>query len=161
MATLPESGPDRDRLARYALIAQLLDQAFRVPGTRWRFGLDAIVGLVPGAGDVLTSLVGAYGIWIARELGAPTAVQTRMLLNLTIDALVGAIPILGDLFDVAFKAHVRNRVLLEEWLARPGRTRRSSALGMAAILLALLVMAAGGIWIAVIAVRWLYGALTT
>src|SRR5215475_10361792 len=97
-------------LARYTLIADLFDQAFRVPGTSWRFGIDAIIGLIPGEGDLLGSLVGLYGIFVARRLGAPASIQIRMLLNLGVDAIVGAIPLLGDVFDFAFKAHVRNRV---------------------------------------------------
>lgn len=145
-------------LTRYTVLAQLFDQAFRVPGTNWRFGLDAIIGLVPGAGDLIGALVGAYGIIVARQLGAPAAVQTRMLLNLAIDALVGAIPFLGDLFDFAFKAHVRNRVLLERWLVRPHHTQRSSAVSLLAILVGLIAVIAGTIWLAVLALQWLYSA---
>ena len=107
-------------LARYNVIANLLDQAFRVPGTKLRFGLDPILGLIPGAGDLATALLGAYGVIVARQLGAPKHVQGRMLLNLGIDALAGSVPVIGDLFDFGFKAHVRNRVLLEKWLAKDG-----------------------------------------
>jgi len=105
-------------LERYTIIANLLDQAWRVPGTKLRFGLDPILGLLPGAGDLITALLGAYGVVVARQLGAPKHVQGRMLLNLGIDALAGSVPVLGDLFDFGFKAHVRNRVLLEKWLAK-------------------------------------------
>lgn len=145
-------------LARYTLIADLFDQAFRVPGTSWRFGLDALIGLIPGAGDLVGSLVGLYGIIVARQLGAPASIQTRMLFNLGIDALVGAIPLLGDLFDFAFKAHVRNRVLLERWLLQPHRTQRSSGLSLLAIVLALIVILGGAIWITVLALHWLFSA---
>lgn len=147
---------DDKPLARYTLIADLFDQAFRVPGTTWRFGIDAIIGLIPGAGDLLGSLVGLYGIIVARQLGAPASIQMRMLLNLGVDALVGAIPLLGDLFDFAFKAHVRNRVLLEKWLLQPHRTQRSSALSLFAILLGLIVILGGAIWITVLALHWLF-----
>jgi hypothetical protein len=105
-------------LERYTILANLLDQAWRVPGTKLRFGLDPILGLVPGAGDLITALLGVYGVLVARQLGAPKHVQGRMLLNLGIDALAGSVPVLGDLFDFGFKAHVRNRVLLEKWLAQ-------------------------------------------
>lgn len=158
---MPRPSGDRSRgaqgLSRYTLIAHLLDQAFRVPGTRWRFGLDALLGLVPGVGDVITALIGAYGVWIARQLGAPASVQGRMLLNLAIDAVVGAIPLLGDLFDFAFKAHVRNRVLLEKWLARPAAVRRSSFAALLAVLLGLLLIAVAAIWLAILGLQWLYG----
>ena len=142
------------RLENLALISRLLDQAFRVPGTRWRFGVEALVGLLPGLGDVLGSLVGAYGVWLSRQLGAPASIQARMLLNLGIDALVGAIPLAGDLFDFAFKAHARNYTLLSSWLAAPHETRRSSNAFLAAIILGLLVIMSATISIGVASVRW-------
>jgi Domain of unknown function (DUF4112) len=107
-------------LQRYTVIANLLDQAFRIPGTNFRFGIDPLLGLVPGAGDLATALLGLYGVLVARQLGAPRVIQGRMLLNLGIDALAGTVPVIGDLFDFGFKAHVRNRVLLEKWLLRNG-----------------------------------------
>jgi hypothetical protein len=150
---------DEAALLRYTLLVQLFDQAFRVPGTSWRFGMDAILGLIPGAGDLSGALVGGYGILVARRLGAPASVQLRMVANLALDALVGAIPLLGDLFDFAFKAHVRNRVLLEKWLAHPLETRRSSAVSLLAVLLALLAVMAGAIWVATRVLLWLYEAV--
>jgi hypothetical protein len=146
-ADMPEA------VRRYAALAWLFDQAFRVPGTSWRFGVDGIIGLVPGAGDIVAGLVGTYGIFVARQLGAPLSVQARMLLNLSIDTLVGAIPLLGDLFDFAFKAHLRNRVLLEEWVSRPHRVHRTSILWLVAFVLVILLIVIGAVWIAVITVR--------
>jgi len=151
--------PDAAALTRYTLLTQLFDQAFRVPGTSWRFGLDAILGLIPGAGDLVGALVGAYGILVGRQLGAPSAVQGRMLLNLAIDAIVGAVPLLGDLFDFAFKAHVRNRVLLERWLAQPRATHRTSVASLLAIFLGLLAVIAATVWLAVMGLHWLYSNL--
>jgi hypothetical protein len=147
-------------LTRYTLLTNLFDQAFRVPGTRWRFGLDAIIGLVPGAGDLVGALVGAYGILVARKLGASTAVQGRMLLNLAVDTLIGAIPFLGDLFDFAFKAHVRNRVLLERWRARPHATHRASMVSLWAIFIGLLAVLIGAVWAAVWGLGLLYSAMS-
>lgn len=103
-------------LQRYSVIARLLDAQFRVPFTRWRFGLDGILGLVPGAGDIATAIVGAYGLVVAYKLGAPASIHARMVLNLLVDAGVGSIPIAGDLFDFAFKANIRNERLLMKWL---------------------------------------------
>jgi hypothetical protein len=103
-------------LQRYSVIAKLLDAQFRVPLTRWRFGLDGVLGLLPGAGDIATALVGAYGLVVAYQLGAPPSIHVRMALNLLIDAGVGSIPIAGDLFDFAFKANIRNQRLLMSWL---------------------------------------------
>jgi hypothetical protein len=115
----PDSHRNR-RLERYLLTANVLDQMFRVPGTKWRFGIDAILGLLPGAGDLATAVVGAYGIVVAQQLGAPRSIQTRMLVNLLIDAGIGTIPLLGDIFDFGFKANVRNARLLTDWLTRRG-----------------------------------------
>ena len=151
------SGPDNDeRLQRYLLVANVLDQLFRVPGTRWRFGLDAIFGLVPGVGDIATGLIGAYGLVIAQQLGAPASIQLRMLVNLLIDAGVGAIPILGDLFDFAFKANVRNARLLTGWLGRPHETRRSSVLVLLAMLIVLIATVCAVVWLVFAAVRGLF-----
>lgn len=150
------SGNSPKGLEHYTRLTNLFDQAFRVPGTNWRFGLDALVGLLPGAGDLVGALVGGYGIVVARQLGAPLAVQGRMLVNLAIDGLVGAIPLLGDIFDLAFKAHVRNRLLLEQWLARPRAARRSSMVSLVAILLALLAVVVGTVWLAILGLRWIY-----
>jgi hypothetical protein len=111
-------------LRRYAVIAKLLDAQFRVPLTRWRFGLDGVLGLVPGAGDIATAVVGAYGLVVAYQLGAPASIHVRMLLNLLVDAGVGSIPIAGDLFDFAFKANIRNEQLLLKWLEQRARERR-------------------------------------
>lgn len=94
-------------------LAEWLDTRFEIPGTKIRFGFDSIIGLIPGIGDLATTILGAYIVIRARELGAPPLMQARMVLNLAIDALVGAIPLFGDIFDLAFKSHVRNvRMLL-------------------------------------------------
>lgn len=107
-----------------------------------------MVGLVPGAGDLVLGSVGLYALYVAHRLHAPPAVLARMLANLGIDTLVGAVPLAGDLFDAGWKANTRNRRLLEGWLAEPGRvTRRSTALFVAAALL-LLAAVGGSLWLA-------------
>src|SRR5918995_6683057 len=88
-------------------IAKLMDSQFSVPGTKFRFGLDGIIGLIPGAGDISTFAVSAYLLTIMARNGASGFVLARMVLNVLIDALFGMIPILGDLFDIAFKANMR------------------------------------------------------
>jgi hypothetical protein len=101
------------RLDRFAF---LLDEAFRVPGTRWRVGLDGIVGIVPGIGDGVTALVALYPLIEAWRHGAPPALLAKMLANLGIDTAVGAVPILGDIFDARFKTNRRNVELLRQHL---------------------------------------------
>jgi hypothetical protein len=91
-----------------------LDSVFRVPGTGIRFGWDPIVGLVPWAGDVVTALYAMGIVVTGMQLGIPRIVQARMLVNVAIDALAGAVPLVGDMFDVAWKANIRNMRLLDE-----------------------------------------------
>jgi Domain of unknown function (DUF4112) len=93
-------------------LAYWLDDRFRVPGTRFRVGLDGLVGLIPGIGDVTTNTVTAYIVYRAWRLGVPAPILTRMLANLGIDFVVGLVPVLGDLFDIGFKANRRNARLL-------------------------------------------------
>ena len=99
-------------------LAQLLDSQFSVGGIK--FGLDAIVGLIPGIGDAATTLAGLYPVWVAQRHGLGRLVKGKMLLNLLIDFLVGAVPVLGDVFDVGFKANLKNVKLLEKALAKRG-----------------------------------------
>ena len=105
---------DLARLDRMERTARLMDSAFRIPGTRIRVGLDSIVGLVPGIGDTLALAPGAWIIGSAWSMGAPGHVLGRMAVNSGIDWIVGSIPLLGDLFDVGFKANLRNVALLRE-----------------------------------------------
>ena len=104
-------------LRRLDRFAHLLDEAFAIPGTRWRVGLDGLVGFVPAIGDGVTALCALYPILEAYRLGAPAGVIGRMLANLGIDTTVGAVPILGDLFDLRFKANRRNVELLRRHLS--------------------------------------------
>lgn len=100
-----------------------MDTRFVIPGTRLRFGFDSIIGLIPGVGDLITTMLGAYIVLRAKELGAPKLLLGRMILNLGIDSLVGAVPLFGDIFDFAFKSHLRNVRLLLQWLERRDQTR--------------------------------------
>ena len=110
-----DHGREVERLDR---LARLLDARYGIPGTRFSFGLDAIVGLIPGIGDALTLAPQAYLVWRARQLGAPNSLIAKMAVNTGIDTVVGAVPLLGDLFDVAFKANLRNVKLLRDHLER-------------------------------------------
>jgi len=101
------------RLEGFRRIAQLLDSAVRVPGTTYRVGLDPILGLVPGLGDLVSPLFSIGILWQAYDLGVPRVVQLRMLFNVAIDVVLGAVPVIGDLFDFAWKANVKNLALLE------------------------------------------------
>jgi Domain of unknown function (DUF4112) len=101
---------------RLEAMEMLLERAFTVPGTNYRVGLDAIVGLVPVVGDLVTTAMGAWLVWEARNLGMPKFHLLRMAGNVGVDTLVGAIPLVGDLFDFVFRSNTRNLKILKRWL---------------------------------------------
>jgi hypothetical protein len=101
------------RLELLRQVAIALDSAVAVPGTSFRFGLDPILGLIPGIGDLVSPLFAIGIIWQARDLRIPRVVQMRMILNVAIDAITGIVPLVGDLFDFAWKANTKNLALLE------------------------------------------------
>ena len=109
-------GSRAQRFARIDALGTLLDVAFVVPGTRIRFGIDALVGLVPGIGDIITTALSLYIVSEAYSLGAPRHVIARMLANVALDGAIGAVPLLGDAFDVVWRANRRNIALLRDWL---------------------------------------------
>ena len=111
----------RERVARLESIAALLDTAFLVPGTNIRFGLDGLIGLVPGIGDTLTTAMSCWLIYEAHQLGAPRQLITRMIGNVALDGFVGSVPLIGDAFDVMWRSNRRNMKLLREWLERNER----------------------------------------
>jgi Domain of unknown function (DUF4112) len=113
----------RERIARIDTLATLLDTALVLPGTNVRFGLDALLGLIPGIGDVITTAMALYIVHEARQLGAPGHVIARMLANVALDGMIGAVPVLGDAFDVMWRSNRRNMRLLQEWLAREQGSR--------------------------------------
>ena len=113
----PWSPQDEARLKRVRVLSRLLDEQFRIPGTTQRIGLDGLLGLIPGVGDAAGALLSAYILYEAIRLGTPTSVLLRMVANIGIDTVVGAIPVAGDIFDIAWKANKKNAALLHTYLA--------------------------------------------
>ena len=144
-----------DPFERLRTLARVQDELFRIPGTRIRFGLDALIGLIPGAGDVFTSGVSVYVLLEATRMGASPSVIARMAGNILLDLLFGAIPLLGDVFDVGWKANVRNVRLLERFAVDPHGVRRGSRVMLVVSLLVIFGVLAGIAWIAVWIVRTL------
>jgi len=139
--------------ARLTALARALDSAVRIPGTNVRFGLDAVIGLVPGVGDLAGAALAGYIVLAATREGASAALLARMLLNIAIDTVLGSVPVLGDLFDVAWRANLRNVALLERHVADPAGTRAASRGVVLAVLLGLVLLLAAGLVAAWLALR--------
>ncbi len=115
-----ELAKKQQSVARLDALATLMDAAFVIPGTNTRMGLAGIVGLIPGIGDLIGGAISSYIVWEARQLGVPRWLIARMMLNVLIETGVGAVPILGDMFDILFRANLKNVALLKQYLARQG-----------------------------------------
>jgi hypothetical protein len=110
------SGDAAARLARLRRVAWLIDGAFTLPGTRFRFGLNSVIGLLPVGGDAVLGLISLYIIYEAAQLGVPRAKLVRMAANVGVEVVGGSVPILGDLFDMALKANLRNLRIIDDHL---------------------------------------------
>jgi len=155
-ATSPDGSDTQTQLAGVRRASTLLDSAVTIPRTRIRIGLDPILGVIPGVGDIVPTAASAYIVAQAAALGVPRATLARMCLNLAVDAVVGSIPLVGDAFDVVWRANDRNVRLLESRLADPTgeqRDRRAVAVVGAAVFLSVLAIGVAGI----AAAWWLLG----
>jgi hypothetical protein len=108
-------------IKRLERLAKMMDSAWRIPFTKWRFGLDSVFGIVPGAGDSVNLLLSVYTLHLARKLGAPNSLLLKMAANAGIDFGLGSVPVLGDIFDMYFKSNTRNLKLLTDYLASSNR----------------------------------------
>jgi hypothetical protein len=143
---------DLDQLARW------MDSVFRIPGLGLRFGLDVILGLIPGAGDIATSLVSIYIFTAANRIGVPRITLVRMALNIIIDLVVGAVPFVGDAFDVYWKSNQRNVELLRRHVeANPTAARKlrtADRLFVVALAIIVLVFVAASTVVAFFIAKW-------
>jgi len=140
-----EEGPEREQARAFAdFIAQLLDSAFFIPGTRIRIGLDPILGLIPGIGDIIANLIGSSILFFAAQLHVPKVVLARMALNMGINTVIGAIPGLGDLFSIWYRSNQTNAQLLRRYTTQ-ATTRATTSDWMFVIgLIVLLFLVVGG-----------------
>jgi Domain of unknown function (DUF4112) len=152
---IPRERPDRSRaLAEVETLAWLLDNSIPVPGTGGRrFGIDAVIGFVPVVGDLVSGGLGLFVVWRASRLGLPRVVVARMLANSAIDLAIGSIPVLGDAFDLWFKANTRNIGLMRRHLEQPDTSTRDEWL----VLLGLV----GVVVLVVALIGWLLVSLLT
>jgi hypothetical protein len=152
---------DRSRgLAEVETLAWLLDNSIPVPGTGGRrFGIDALIGFVPVIGDLVSGGIGLFVVWRGARLGLPKVVVARMLANSAVDIAVGAIPFVGDAFDLWFKANTRNLRLIRESLEQPDRSTRSDWIALGALIGALVLVVVLLGWLVVALLSALLGAL--
>ncbi|MCM2282236.1 MAG: DUF4112 domain-containing protein [Bdellovibrionaceae bacterium] len=150
----PSSHPEH--LVHVRKISRVMDDLVTVPGTRFRIGLDGILGLIPGVGDVAGLAISAYFIFVAAQMRVPAVVLARMFLHVGIDTLVSAIPVLGDLFDFVWKANRKNLLLLEQHAVNPIQTRTRSLwllVAVACLGVALLIFIVWLVW-SLVAALW-------
>lgn len=140
-------------------LAKLMDSIFEIPGTNIRFGLDSIIGLIPGLGDTITSLVSLYILNEAKQRGVSRLTMLRMASNIAVDYVVGSVPVVGDAFDVAWKANQKNVELLKRHIAANPNPKPRSELGdwlfFAGLILFLLLILIGSITIAILIASWI------
>jgi hypothetical protein len=146
---------------RLGRLAWWLDSSIPLPIGQWRIGLDPLIGLIPGLGDVIGILLSSYILAEAARIGVPRALLLRMAGNVAIEGIVGVVPILGDLFDAAWKANQRNVRLLEGYLQQPTRVRRASNALVGAVVAGVLALLVGAAALALVILRWLFEVLKT
>ena len=129
------------------LLAWLLDNSIPIPGTGRRVGIDALFGLIPGAGDMVSGGLGLLVVLRGAQRGLPTIVLARMLVNVALDFAIGAIPVIGDLFDMWFKSNVRNVDLMRRYVATPSASTAGQWVFFAGILAALGLAAFAFVWL--------------
>ncbi len=145
---------DRERLDLIKRISYVLDSAIPIPGTKYRFGLDPILGLIPGVGDAVTSLASSYIVLSGMQMNVSRWTLFRMILNILIESVVGIIPVVGDLFDAYWKSNERNRLLLEANMNNP-KAKAVDKLFVVAMIVLLIAVLALTAWGAIEFLQWL------
>jgi hypothetical protein len=139
--------------ALFRWLALIMDDFLRFPGTKLRFGLDPIIGLLPGIGDMASAIVSAVALVQAARYGLPKILLTRMAMNILINEVVGIIPGLGDAFSFWFKSNVRNYELLQRYSAAPARSRRGDWIFVIAVLSLLFVIVCAGLIVSLLVLQ--------
>lgn len=120
-------------------LSRLLDSAIGIPGTRFRFGLDPVLGLIPGGGDTVGAVLSVYIVFRAAQMGVPSESLRKMVTNVLLESMVGTVPLVGDFFDASWKANVRNVQLLEDHLGSP-EPQRGANIGFIVLALSALIL---------------------
>jgi Domain of unknown function (DUF4112) len=147
-------------LQRLRSLAHLLDNAIGIPGTPYRIGIDPIVGLLPGGGDLVMAGFSVYIVWEAARLGLPRSTVTHMVSNLVLDTVAGTVPMLGDLMDVTWKANSKNVALLEAHLETPRQQKKADRGFVLLLLFGFILLVIGISALAVMLIAWVWRAVT-
>lgn len=154
-SSIPPASPTSARIARLRNLSYWLDNAIAIPGTRIRFGLDPIIGLLPGGGDTAGLLFSAYIVLEAARLGASKSTLSTMAFNILLETIAGTVPVAGDLFDATWKSNVRNMRLLEEHLQLPPANRPNNRWFAFLLVGGLIAVFAGCVFLSLLLLRWL------
>ncbi len=157
LSDIPPALSDRNSgavLQRLRNISHILDNAIAIPGLGYRVGLDPLIGLLPGGGDLIAGIVSIYIVAEAARLGVPAVTLGRMGVNILTEVILGTVPMLGDFFDVVWKANARNVQLLERHIRHPIPSRRVDKIFAIALIVGLLAMVLGAATLSLIFVRW-------
>lgn len=147
-------------LRRIRRISHLLDNAIPIPGTKYRIGLDPILGLIPGGGDLISSIFAGYVVFKSAQMGVPRETLVQMAANIVFDTFAGTVPVAGDLLDVTWKANVKNIELLDAHLGSPEPGKKADWLFVAGLLLGLMLIVGGVIFLSVMLFGWLFQVIT-
>lgn len=148
-----DAAPERGQGLRR--LAWLLDDSIRIPWTRRRIGLESLLGLIPGVGDAVGGLLSTWILVQGVRYGASRTTLLRMLINVALEVVVGFIPVVGDVFDMSWKANQRNVQLLSAYLEQPTAAGRTSGMWLLTILAVLTLIGVGTLWAGIVLLRWL------
>ncbi len=152
--------PRQKKVTRLHRISFMLDKAIQIPGTKWRIGLDPILGLIPGGGDTIAGVLSAYIVWESARMGVNRQVIGQMVANILLDSLAGSVPVVGDVFDVTWKANVRNIELLEHHLNYTPENKKVNKLFLIGLSIVLILIVLGFTLLTLASVTWLWKNIT-
>lgn len=147
-------------LKRLRTLSHVLDNAIPIPGTPYRVGLDPLLGMIPAGGDIAGAAVSAYIVVSAAKLGLPRESLVRMVMNILLEVFVGTVPVLGDLFDVAWKANVKNMELLDVHMKAPKKGKKADKWFVFVLIGVLMLAVVGSIALGITLITFLFGLLT-
>ena len=147
------------KLSRLRRLSQILDNAIPIPGTKKRIGIDPIIGMLPGGGDLITGGLGAYIILESARMGVDREIIGKMVGNIVLDAIAGTVPVVGDLFDMGWKANVKNIALLEKHLEINPNSNKTDWLFLVGLTILLLAIVIGFAALTFFVLRWLWKAI--